>query len=148
MQLILKEDVQGLGYKDDVVEVKNGYGRNYLIPQGKAVIATPSAIKVLEENQRQRAHKLAKIKAEAEAAAAALKGVELTIPAKVSATGTIYGSVTPIQIAEALEKLGHNVDRRQIVVSDSVKEIGKYSATINLHKEVSVEVSFEVVAEE
>lgn len=148
MQLILKEDVQGLGYKDDVVEVKNGYGRNYLIPQGKAVIATPSAIKVLEENQRQRAHKLAKIKAEAEAVAAALKGVELTIPAKVSATGTIYGSVTPIQIAEALEKLGHNVDRRQIVVSDSVKEIGKYSATINLHKEVSVEVSFEVVAEE
>ncbi len=148
MQLILKEDVQGLGYKDDVVEVKNGYGRNYLIPQGKAVIATPSAIKVLEENQRQRAHKLAKIKADAEAAAAALKGVELTIPAKVSATGTIYGSVTPIQIAEALEKLGHNVDRRQIVVSDSVKEIGKYNATINLHKEVSVEVSFEVVAEE
>lgn len=148
MQLILKEDVQGLGYKDDVVEVKNGYGRNYLIPQGKAVIATPSAIKVLEENQRQRAHKLAKIKAEAEAAAAALKGVELTIPAKVSATGTIYGSVTPIQIAEALEKLGHNVDRRQIVVSDSVKEIGKYNATVNLHKEVSVEVSFEVVAEE
>ncbi len=148
MQLILKEDVQGLGYKDDVVEVKSGYGRNYLIPQGKAVIATPSAIKVLEENQRQRAHKLAKIKADAEAAAAALKGVELTIPAKVSATGTIYGSVTPIQIAEALEKLGHNVDRRQIVVSDSVKEIGKYNATINLHKEVSVEVSFEVVAEE
>ncbi len=148
MQLILKEDVQGLGYRDDVVEVKNGYGRNYLIPQGKAVIATPSAIKVLEENQRQRAHKLAKIKADAEAAAAALKGVELTIPAKVSATGTIYGSVTPIQIAEALEKLGHNVDRRQIVVSDSVKEIGKYNATINLHKEVSVEVSFEVVAEE
>ena len=147
MQLILKEDVQGLGYKDDVVEVKNGYGRNYLIPQGKAVIATPSALKVLAEDQRQRAHKLAKIKADAEAAAAALEGVSLTIGAKTSATGTIYGSVNAIQIAEALEKLGHNVDRRQIVIKDAVKEVGKYNATINFHKEVSVEVPFEVVAE-
>ncbi|MDE5555735.1 MAG: 50S ribosomal protein L9 [Muribaculaceae bacterium] len=147
MQIILKEDVQGLGYKDDVVEVKNGYGRNYLIPQGKAVIATPSALKVLAEDQRQRAHKLAKIKADAEAAAAALEGVSLTIGAKTSATGTIYGSVNAIQIAEALEKLGHNVDRRQIVIKDAVKEVGKYNATINLHKEVSVEVPFEVVAE-
>ena len=147
MQIILKEDVQGLGYKDDVVEVKNGYGRNYLIPQGKAVIATPSALKVLAEDQRQRAHKLAKIKADAEAAAAALEGVSLTIGAKTSATGTIDGSVNAIQIAEALEKLGHNVDRRQIVIKDAVKEVGKYNATINLHKEVSVEVPFEVVAE-
>ena len=147
MQIILKEDVQGLGYKDDVVEVKNGYGRNYLIPQGKAVIATPSALKVLAEDQRQSAHKLAKIKADAEAAAAALEGVSLTIGAKTSATGTIYGSVNAIQIAEALEKLGHNVDRRQIVIKDAVKEVGKYNATINLHKEVSVEVPFEVVAE-
>lgn len=147
MQIILKEDVQGLGYKDDVVEVKNGYGRNYLIPQGKAVVATPSALKVLAENQRQRAHKLEKIKADAQAAAAALEGVSLTIGAKTSATGTIYGSVNAIQIAEALEKLGHNIDRRQIVIKDSVKEVGKYNATINLHKEVSVEVPFEVVAE-
>ena len=147
MQIILNEDVQGLGYKDDVVEVKNGYGRNYLIPQGKAVIATPSALKVLAENQRQRAHKLEKIKADAQAAAAALEGVSLTIGAKTSATGTIYGSVNAIQIAEALEKLGHNIDRRQIVIKDAVKEVGKYNATINLHKEVSVEVPFEVVAE-
>ena len=147
MQIILKEDVQGLGYKDDVVEVKNGYGRNYLIPQGKAVIATPLALKVLAENQRQRAHKLAKIKADAEAAAAALEGVSLTIGAKTSATGTIYGSVNAIQISEALEKLGHNVDRRQIVIKDVVKEVGKYNATINFHKEVSVEIPFEVVAE-
>ena len=147
MQIILKEDVQGLGYKDDVVEVKNGYGRNYLIPQGKAVIATPSALKVLAEDQRQRAHKLAKIKADAEAIAAALEGVALTIGAKTSATGTIYGSVNAIQIAEALEKLGHNIDRRMIVIKDAVKEVGKYNATINLHKEVSVEVPFEVVAE-
>lgn len=147
MQIILKEDVQGLGYKDDVVEVKNGYGRNYLIPQCKAVIATPSALKVLAENQRQRAHKLAKIKADAEAAAAALEGVSLTIGAKTSATGTIYGSVNNIQIAEELEKLGHKVDRRQIVINQAVKEVGKYTATINLHKEVSVEIPFEVVAE-
>lgn len=147
MKLILKEDVQGLGYKDDVVEVKNGYGRNYLIPQGKAVIATPAALKVLAEDQRQRAHKLAKIKADAEAAAAALQGVSLTIGAKTSATGTIYGSVNAIQIAEALEKLGHNVDRRLIVVDETIKEVGKYSATVNFHKEVSVEVPFEVVAE-
>ena len=147
MKIILKEDVSGLGYKDDVVEVKNGYGRNYLIPTGKAVIATESALKVLAEDQRQRAHKLAKIKADAEAAAAALEGVSLTIGAKTSATGTIYGSVNAIQIAEALEKLGHNVDRRQIVIKDAVKEVGKYNATINLHKEVSVEVPFEVVAE-
>ncbi|MBP2690245.1 MAG: 50S ribosomal protein L9, partial [Muribaculaceae bacterium] len=124
-----------------------GYGRNYLIPQGKAVIATPAALKVLAEDQRQRAHKLAKIKADAEAAAAALQGVSLTIGAKTSATGTIYGSVNAIQIAEALEKLGHNVDRRLIVVDETIKEVGKYSATINFHKEVSVEVPFEVVAE-
>lgn len=147
MQIILKEDVQGLGYKDDVVEVKNGYGRNYLIPQGKAVIATPSALKVLAENQRQRAHKLAKIKADAEAAAAALEGVSLTIGAKTSATGTIYGSVNAIQIAEALEKLGHNVDRKLISIKESVKEVGNYTATVKLHKEVSVEIPFEVVAE-
>ncbi len=147
MQIILKEDVQGLGYKDDVVEVKNGYGRNYLIPQGKAVIATPSALKVLAEDQRQRAHKLEKIKADAVAAAAALEGVALTIGAKTSATGTIYGSVNAIQIAEALEKLGHNVDRRNIVIKETVKEVGKYNATINFHKEVSVEIPFEVVAE-
>ena len=147
MQIILKEDINGLGYKDDVVEVKNGYGRNYLIPQGKAVIATPSALKVLAENQRQRAHKLAKIKADAEAAAAALEGVEITIGAKTSSTGTIFGSVNNIQIAEALEQLGHKIDRKIIVLKEPVKELGKYTAKINLHKEVSVDIPFEVVAE-
>ena len=147
MKIILKEDVHGLGYKDDVVEVKNGYGRNYLIPTCKGVIASPSALKVLAENLRQRAHKLAKIKADAEAAAAALEGVALTIGAKTSSTGTIFGSVNAIQIAEALEKLGHNVDRKLISIKDSVKEVGKYTATINFHKEVSVEIPFEVVAE-
>ena len=146
MKIILKEDIANLGYKDDVVEVKSGYGRNYLIPFGKAVIATESAPKVLAENQRQRAHKLAKIKADAEAAAAALQGVELTIGAKTSATGTIFGSVNSIQIAEALEKLGHNIDRKLISV-EPVKEVGKYNATIRLHKDVTVTVPFEVVSE-
>lgn len=147
MKIILKEDVTNLGYKDDVVEVKDGHGRNYLIPQGKAVIANNSNLRQLEENQRQRAHKLAKIKADAEAAAAALADVALTIGAKASATGTIFGSVNNIQIAEALEKLGHNVDRKIIVLKEPVKELGKYTAKINFHKEVSVEIPFEVVAE-
>lgn len=148
MKIILREDIPNLGYKDDVVEVKNGYGRNYLIPQGKAVIATESALKVLAENQRQRAHKLAQLKADAEAVAAALQGVELiTIAAKTDANGTIYGSVGAAQIAEALEKLGHNIDRKIIVVKEQVKTLGKYNAIVNLHKEVSVEVPFAVVNE-
>ncbi|HIT15926.1 MAG TPA: 50S ribosomal protein L9 [Candidatus Avimuribaculum pullicola] len=146
MKVILKEDIVNLGYKDDVVEVKDGYGRNYLIPQKKAVIASESALKVLAENQRQRAHKLAKMKADAEAVAASLEGVSLTIGAKTSATGTIFGSVNNIQIADALEKLGHNIDRKLIFV-ETIKEVGKYTATIKLHKEVSVEIPFEVVAE-
>ncbi|MBD5369256.1 MAG: 50S ribosomal protein L9 [Bacteroides sp.] len=147
MKIILKEDIANLGYKDDVVEVKNGYGRNYLIPQGKAVIATDAAIKMLAEDQRQRAHKLAKIKADAEAAAAALEGVKLTIGAKTSSTGTIFGSVNAIQIAEALEKLGHNVDRKLISLKESVKEVGEYTATVKFHRDVTIEVPFEVVAE-
>ena len=146
MKIILKEDINGLGYKDDVVEVKSGYGRNYLIPTGKAVIASEAALKVLAENQRQRAHKLERIKAEAEAAAAALEGVKLTIGAKTSSTGTIFGSVNAIQIAEALEKLGHNVDRKLISL-DAVKEVGNYTSTIRLHRDVTVEIPFEVVAE-
>ncbi|HUN21110.1 MAG: 50S ribosomal protein L9 [Muribaculaceae bacterium] len=147
MKIILKEDVTNLGYKDDVVEVKDGYGRNFLIPTGKAVVATPSALKQLAENQRQRQHKLAKIKADAEALAATLQGIELTIGAKVSSTGTVFGSVNAIQIAEALEKLGHNIDRKLIALKDAVKEVGKYTATIKLHKEVAVEIPFEVIAE-
>ena len=147
MKIILKEDIPSLGYKDDVVEVKNGYGRNYLIPQGKAIIASESALKVLAENQRQRAHKLAKLKADAEAVAEQLKGISLTIGAKTSSTGTIFGSINNIQIAEALEKLGHNIDRKIIVIKDTVKEIGKYNAIVKLHKEVSVDIPFEVVSE-
>lgn len=147
MKIILKENVTDLGYKDDVVEVKDGYGRNYLIPQGKAVIATPASLKQLAEDQRQRAHKIAQIKAEAEAAAKAIEGLKLTIGAKTSSTGTIFGSVNSIQIAEALEKLGHNVDRKIIFIKDPVKEVGTYVATVKFHKDVAVDIEFEVVAE-
>ena len=146
MELILKEDVINLGYKDDIVKVKDGYGRNYLIPTGKAIIASESAKKVLAENLKQRAHKLAKIKADAEALAAKFEGVSLTIATKVSATGAVYGSVGAIQIAEELAKLGLEIDRKIIVV-DAAKEIGSYTATIKLHKEVSVKVPYTVVAE-
>ena len=146
MEIILKEDVANLGYKNDIVTVKSGYGRNYLIPTGKAVIASPAAKKMLAEELKQRAHKLEKIKKDAEAVAEALKEVSLTIATKVSATGTIFGSVSNIQIAEELAKLGHNVDRKIIFVK-GVKEVGSYTATVKLHKEVSVEIPFEVVAE-
>lgn len=148
MELILKETVHGLGYKDDIVRVKDGYGRNYLIPTGKAVVASASAKKVLAENLKQRAHKLAKIKADAEALATKLSAIEpLKIATKVSATGAIYGSVNSLHISEALAKLGFEVDRKIIVVKD-VKEVGSYHATVKLHKEVVVEVPFEVVAED
>ena len=146
MEVILLEDKLNLGYKDDVVTVKDGYGRNFLHPQGKAVIATKSAKKVVAENLKQRAHKLEKIKQEAQELAQKLEGVTVTVGAKTSTTGTIFGSVTNIQIAEALEKAGHLIDRKLISVK-GVKEIGKYNATIKLHKEVTVELPFEVVSE-
>ena len=146
MEIILKEDIAGLGYKNDIVKVKDGYGRNYLIPQGKAVIATESAKKVLAENERQRAHKLAKIKADAEAQAAKLNGVKVTISAKVNEDGTIFGGVGAAQVAEALAAKGFEVDRKAIA-AETVKAVGEYTATINLHKEVKAEVAFEVVAE-
>lgn len=146
MKIILKEDVTNLGYKDDVVEVKNGYGRNYLIPKGKAVMATASALKQLAETQRQRAHKLAKIKADAESVAAGLKDVALTLTAKVNEKGTIYGSVGNVQIAEALEQAGHAIDRKLISV-ENVTVPGKYTATVKLYRDVQVEIPFEVLAE-
>lgn len=148
MEIILKENVLGLGYKDEIVHVKDGYGRNYLIPTGKAVIASESAKKVLAENLKQRAHKLAKIKADAEELAKKLETVEtLKIVTKVSATGAIYGSVNSLHIAEALKEKGFEIDRKTIAVKD-VKEVGSYTAIVKLHKEVSVEIPFEVVAEE
>ena len=146
MEIILKEDVIGLGYKNDIVNVKPGYGRNYLIPQGKGVIASESAKKVLAEELKQKAVKLAKIKADAEALAEKLNSVSLTIKAKVSNTGVIYGSVNSLQIADELQKLGFNIDRKVIVVKD-VKTAGEYVAAVKLHKEVTAQVPFIVVAE-
>ena len=146
MELILKEDVIGLGFKNDIVNVKSGYGRNYLIPQGKAVIASPSAKKILAENLKQQAHKLAALKAAAEEKAAALEGVALTIAAKVSATGQLYGSVTNMTVAEELAKLGKEVDRK-IIVLKYIKKVGDYVAVVRFHKEVSAEIPVKVVAE-
>lgn len=148
MEVILKEDIIGLGYKDEIVDVKPGYGRNYLIPTQKAIIASPSARKVLAENLKQRAHKLEKILNDAKELAEKLSKVEpIKIAMKVSATGTIYGSVNNVQIADELKRQGFEIDRKIIVMKD-VKEIGAYTATVKLHKEVSVEIPFEVVAEE
>jgi large subunit ribosomal protein L9 len=147
MKIILKEDVQGLGYKDDVLTVKNGYGRNFLIPAGKAVLATESAQKVLAENLKQRAHKLAKIKADAEELAAKLNGLTISLGTKASSTGKVFGSVTSLQIAEALDKQGLKVDKRTIVLKDAIKELGSFKVNVKLHKEVSAEITIEVVAE-
>ena len=147
MEIILKEDVINLGYKGDIVKVKDGYGRNFLIPTGKAVIASESARKVLAENLKQRAHKLAKIKTDAEALAAKLNGLTLTMGAKTSATGTIFGSVNNIQVAEELAKKGFEIDRKTIVIKDSIKEVGTYKAIVKLHREVSAEITLEVVSE-
>jgi len=146
MEIILKEDIIGLGYKNDIVNVKSGYGRNYLIPQGKGVIASPMAKKILAENLKQQAHKLAAIKAEAEKNAEAIKDVALCIAAKVSATGQLYGSVGANQVAEELKKLGKEVDRKIITMKDA-KQIGDYVALVHFHKEVTVEVPVKVVAE-
>jgi large subunit ribosomal protein L9 len=147
MQVILLEDIHNLGYKDDILTVKNGYGRNYLIPQKKAIIASESAKKVLAENLRQRVHKLEKIKANAQALAEKLEGISLTIGAKTSSTGTIFGSITNIQIADELAKIGLEVDRKTILIKETVKEIGAYKAVVKLHKDISVEIPFEVVSE-
>lgn len=146
MEIILKEDIIGLGYKNDIVDVKRGYGRNYLIPKGKAVIASESAKKVLAEDMKQQAHKLAAKKAEAEKKAAALENVALEISVKVSATGVTYGSVTAATVAEELEKKGFDVDRKIITMRD-IKKVGEYEATIHFHKEVEVKVPVTVVAE-
>ena len=147
MEIILKEDVSNLGYKGDILKVKNGYGRNFLIPTKKAILATESAKKMLAEDLKQRAHKLDRIKNEAIELAEKLKDLVLNVGAKTSTTGKIFGAVGPIQIADAFEKAGFTVDRKVIVLKDTIKEIGSYHATLKLHKEVTIEVAFEVVAE-
>ncbi|MBN2595781.1 50S ribosomal protein L9 [Labilibaculum sp.] len=147
MEVILKQDIHSLGYMNDIVVVKNGYGRNYLIPKGIAILATESAKKMNAENMRQRAHKEEKIKNEALEVAKKLEGVTLSVGAKTSTTGKIFGSVNNIQIAEALTAQGFEIDRKIIAIKDAVKEIGKYTATIKLHKEVKVDIEFDVVSE-
>lgn len=145
MELILKQDVQNVGFKDDIVTVKAGYGRNYLIPQGFASLATPSAKKVLAENLKQRAHKEAKVVADANELAEKLKAVEIKITAKAGGE-KLFGSVTNIDIAEKLEKAGHSIDRK-FITSGIIKRTGKYSATVRLHRDVIVDLPFEIVAE-
>jgi large subunit ribosomal protein L9 len=148
MEIILIQDVERLGSKDDVVKVKDGFARNYLIPQKKAVVATSTAKKVLAENVKQRAHKEAKLKNEALSVAEKLANKKITIGAKTSSLGKIFGSVNTIQIAEAINKKGFEIDRKQIMLpEDHIKEVGTYKAKIKLHKEVIIEVEFEVVAE-
>ena len=149
MEIILTQDVKNLGYKNDIVNVKPGYARNFLIPQGMAILATDSARKVLAENMRQQAYKQEKIKKEAQDLAAVLEGLSLRIPAKAASTGKIYGSVNNVQIANAIkEAKGIEIDRKHILVDDdTIKEVGNYKAKVRLHKDVTVEISFEVFAE-
>ncbi len=147
MEVILKQDVKNLGEKDDIVSVKPGFGRNYLIPQGQAILATESARKVLAENIKQAQFKQEKIKKDAEAIAAKLEGVTLNIGAKAGESGKIFGAVNTIQVADALKKEGFDVDRRRITFESDVKFVGDYIANLNLHKEVKVKVPFTVVAE-
>ncbi|MCJ0742300.1 50S ribosomal protein L9 [Pedobacter montanisoli] len=147
MEVILKQDIKSLGEKDDIVTVKPGYGRNYLIPQGFAILATPSAKKVLAENLKQAAFKQEKVKKDAEAIATQLAEVKLTIGAKAGETGKIFGAVNTIMISDALKAKGFEVDRRRITFETEPKTLGEYVANLNLHKEVKVKVPFEVVAE-
>ncbi|PKQ44324.1 50S ribosomal protein L9 [Confluentibacter flavum] len=146
MELILKQDVENLGFKDDVVTVKNGYGRNFLIPQGQAVMATVSAKKVLAENLKQRAYKEKKIIDEATKIADAIKVLEIKIAAKVGTGDKLFGSVGNIDVAEALEKEGHTIDKKFISVT-TIKRTGKYTAVVRLHRAVTVDLEFEVVAQ-
>ena len=148
MEIILKQDIPTLGYKNDVINVKDGYGRNYLIPKGLAIQATESAKKVHSENQKQRAHKEEKIKNEALELAGKLEGLSLQIGAKTSSKGKIFGSVNNIQLAEAFQKEGFDIDRKLIkIIDDQIKNIGTYKASVKLHKEVSLDLEFEVVSE-
>ena len=148
MEVILKQDVKNLGYKDDVVKVRPGFGRNFLIPKNMAEIATPSTKKVLTETVKQRAFKEQKVKTAAETTAAKLKEMVVKVGAKVGESGKIFGSVTSVQLADAIKKLGYEVDRKNITMSEEgIKAVGTYTAEIRLHKEVTGTVTFEVVQE-
>ncbi len=147
MKLILTQDVRSLGHKDDVVSVRPGYGRNYLIPQGMAKLATSSALKMLAEDVKQRAFKQEKVKKDAEALSLKLEGVKVSLKAKTGTSGKIFGSITTLQVSNALKEIGIEVDRRKIVFTTEPKVIGEYTAKINLHKEVSKEITVDVIAE-
>ena len=147
MEIILKTDIAGLGYKNDIVGVKPGYGRNYLIPQGFATLATGSSRKILAENIKQVAHKAEKVKMDASALAESIGDLTLDIPAKVGESGKIFGRVTTIQISEVLKEKGFDVDRKRISLDSEVKFVGSYTATLDLHKEVKHKVKFNVVAD-
>jgi len=149
MEIILKEDVQNLGHKDDLVKVKDGYARNFLVPKGLAIIATSSAKKVHAENLKQRAHKEEKLRADAQLQVKNLEKSILRIPAKTSTTGKIFGSINTIQIAEALQKDGINVERRNITIYDldNIKEVGTYKAKVKIYKDISTDIQFEVFSE-
>jgi large subunit ribosomal protein L9 len=147
MKVILKDDVQKLGYKNDVVDVKNGYGRNYLIPRGLARIATESSLKVLEEDIRQTQRKQDQIVSDAQEIAEKITGTALTIGTKAGSNGKIFGSVTTIQIAQALKDLGFDIDRKKITIANDIKELGDYTAKINLHRNVEVDIDLHVVVE-
>ncbi|WP_181305914.1 50S ribosomal protein L9 [Rufibacter sp. XAAS-G3-1] len=146
MEVILKDDVKGVGYKNDIVKVKPGFGRNYLIPQGLAEMATPSARKVAAENTRQAAHKAEKFQKDAQDLANRIGDTVLEIPAKAGESGKIFGAVTTLQVSEALKALGYDVDRKRVDFDQEVKSLGEYTATLNLHKEVKHQVRFNVVA--
>ena len=147
MEIILKQDIKNLGLKDDIVQVKNGYAANYLIPQGMAIMATPSAKKVHAENLRQRAHKEAKLVADAEALAAKLEGLTVKVPAKVSSNGKVFGSVGNIQVAEALAAMGYEIDRKNIDM-DAIKEVGVYDVAVKCYRNVKATLQVEVAGEE
>jgi len=149
MQIILKQDVRNLGYKDDIVKVRPGYGRNYLIPNGIAILADATAKKIHAENVKQRAHKEAKVKAEAEKSAAKLKDIIVKVPTRIGENGKIFGSVTSVQLADALRSLGFDIDRRNLSIdnADSVKTAGTYTAKVRIHKDVVANFNFEVVGE-
>ena len=147
MELILKQDVQGLGYKNDIVKVKAGYGNNFLIPNGLALIASDSNKKLVQENIRQAAHKAAKVKQDAEAIAAKVGDLTIEIKTKAGESGKIFGAVTSLQISDALKAKGFDIERKRIILKEAPKELGTYTATLDLHKEVKHEIKVKVVAD-
>lgn len=145
MEIILKEDIKGLGYKNDIVDVKSGYGRNYLIPKGFALIATPSNRKMVEENVKQASHKADKVRKDAQNIADGIGNTVLEIPAKVGESGRIFGAITTLQVSDALKAKGFDIDRKKISINEEIKSLGDYTAEIDLHKDVKHEVALKVI---